>query len=260
MNDTGRSLFDRLDSIESKQEKILQCIKQLNTINQHSNHSGQQQLSDREVLNAFIKKAKKDYLWFGSNKEFFKCKRRAVVSFIFLILMGVISTIFTSVALKLYSPFSLFENIIVIEAFFLIRNILCAEKMINDNDLKDIHYDIFKMNLDNLWCFTGKEKKRYKLFRILSYIAIICNIIFIWVQSSGGIAIAATIFEVIFLGLTITSHKENVDLFCMYNNIIIITGRNLTNTDTVKIVYSVISKKFYTFDDFVEQFKPVFNE
>lgn len=79
MNDKGQNLFDRLDLIENKQEELLKNIKQLNSNNQQNYKNVQQQLSDKEILKIFIQKAQKNYLWFGTNEDFLKSKRAAIV-------------------------------------------------------------------------------------------------------------------------------------------------------------------------------------
>lgn len=255
MDSKDRNLFDRLDSIESQQEEILKSINQLNKANQSNEHVNKQQLSNKEILSIFIKKAKKEYLWFGPNLEFSKSKRLVILSCVGIFIVGLISTILTSIAFGMYSTFSLFENIIIFEASFILYHSYNCKKIISDEELKNCHCDVFQLNVNNAWCTTGKEKKRYKVFRIISYIAVIANIIIIWTKSNGGIAVAATIFEVLFLAITIINHFLNVDLFCMYNNFVIITGRNLSNTETVKLVYDVISNKLITYKDFEDKFK-----
>ena len=130
----------------------------------------------------------------------------------------------------------------------------CSTKLIVDTELKNHHCDIFDLNSDQVWCSTGKEKKRYKRLRIISYVAVIANIIIIWTNCSGGIAVAATIFEILFLAITVVSHILRIDLYCMYN-IVIITGRNLNDTEIVKIVYDGMSRKIMTFNEFEEKFK-----
>ena len=58
----------------------------------------------------------------------------------------------------------------------------------------------------------------------------------------------------LFLAITVVSHILRIDLYCMYN-IVIITGRNLNDTETVKIVYDGMSRKIMTFNEFEEKFK-----
>lgn len=254
MNNGDRNLFDRLDSIENQNEEILKKINQLGLTKQSVPQTSQKQLSDKEALAIFIKKAKKEYLWFGPTGEFLKSQKLLFISCIGLLIIGLISTILTTKAFGLYSTYTLFENIIVLETCFILYHTSCSTKLIADTELKNHHCDIFDLNSDQVWCSTGKEKKRYKWLRKISYVAVIANIIIIWTNCSGGIAVAATIFEILFLAITVVSHILRIDLYCMYN-IVIITGRNLNDTETVKIVYYGMSRKIMTFNEFEEKFK-----
>ena len=124
-----RDLSDRLDSIESQQETMLNKIDQLNKANQLNGQINNTQLSKKEELVIFIKKAKKEYLWFGSNAEFSRSKRLITLSCIGVFIIGIISTILTSKTLGIYSTYTFFENIIIFEACFIIYHANSAKKI-----------------------------------------------------------------------------------------------------------------------------------
>lgn len=82
-----------------------------------------------------------------------------------------------------------------------------------------------------------------------------CNIIVIWVQSKGSIAITATIFELAFAGITVGLFFAYINLFCMYGNFILFTGRNASNTETITLIFDVIGKKLAPYEEYKEKMK-----
>ena len=172
-----------------------------------------------------------------------------------LIIVGVLSTIFTSIAFKMYSTFSWFENIWLIFACVLFSYSVNAKKRMSDTDLKDHSNTVFIQDADGTWRDTNKEKKRFRWFRRISYIAVVCNIIAIWDQSQGAIAITATLFELAFAGITIGIFFAHINLFCMYGSFILFTGRNASNTKTVTLVFDVMAKKLAPYEEYKEEMK-----
>lgn len=247
--DKERSVFDRLDSIEN----LLEDFVKQQPVPQSSDTKPQ--LSDQQILKNFIRSSKKEYLWFGSPNDFKKSKILVYILSALLIITGVISTILTSIAFKLYSTFSLFENIWLVFACIMLSYSIYAKKRMADTDLRDHSCNIFMQDADGTWRDTNKEKKRFRWLRRISYVAVIANIIVIWTQSKGGIAISATIFELIFAGLTIGLYFAYINLFCMYGTFILFTGRNSTNTQNVTLVFDAIGKKLLSYEEFKKTMK-----
>lgn len=265
MSKNERSVYERLDSIEEIQSEtkeqneemieLLRNLKNQNTINQNVNDFHQDRISQQQILKSFVKSSKKEHVWFGTPNEFNNSKRIVNVICVFLIAAGVLSTILTSIALKLYSTFSLFENIWLIFACIMFLHSIHSKKRMQDIDLKGHSTYIFMQDEDGTWRDTNKEKKRYKWFRRISYISVVANIIVIWTESSGSIAVSATVLELAFLGLSIGLYFAYTNLFCMYGSFILFTGSNLSNTETVTLVFDVISKKLAPYSEYKEKMK-----
>ena len=130
-----------------------------------------------------------------------------------------------------------------------------AKKRLEDTDLRDNSIDVFVQDDTGLWKNTGKEKKRFRWFRRISYFAVFNNIIFMWEQSKVGIAITATLFELAFAGITIGLFFAYSNLFCMYGNIILYTGRIAPKTETVTLIFDVILKKITPYEDCTDKMK-----
>lgn len=264
MENKPQNVFDRLDSIEASQsvtqaqnEQILDLLNKLSSqsVKQNAGVRPQPQISNQELLREFVKKSKKEHVWFGPINEFNKSKAIVNVLCVALIIVGVLSTIFTSIAFKMYSTFTLFENIWLIFACIMFSHSVNARKKMLDSDLRDHSNTVFVQDADGTWRDTNKEKKRFRWFRRISYVSVMCNIIVIWVQSKGSIAITATIFELAFAGITVGLFFAYINLFCMYGNFILFTGRNAFNTETITLIFDVIGKKLAPYEEYKEKMK-----
>ena len=258
MENKPQNVFDRLDSIEASQiatqaqnEEILGLLRQFSNqqVQVQKSNNVPQQLPKQEIIKRFVRAAKKEFVWFGTKEDFNKSKFIVTLLSGLLLLVGVLSTIFTSIAFKMYSTFSLFENIWLIFACFIFAYSRYLKKRVSDTDLRDHSVDIFMQDADGVWRDTCKEKKRFRWFRRISYVAVVANIIVIWIQSKGAIAITATLFELAFMGLSIGLFFANVDFMCLYNNFIVFTGKNIDNTKTVVLVFDVMRRKLMPIEE-----------
>lgn len=169
MSNNNKSVYERLDSIEATQsvtqaqnKEIIELLKNLNNqqqIEQNEEFKLQSQISEQQLIKKFIKSAKKEYVWFGSNYEFKKSKIIANVLFVALIIVGIISTILSSISFKTYSTFTLFENIWFIFASLMFSHSLNAKKRMLDTDFKDHCNTIFIQDDDGTWRDTKKKRK-----------------------------------------------------------------------------------------------------
>ena len=265
MENKPQNVFDRLDSIEASQsatqaqnEQILDLLNKLSNqqpVKQNVDVRPQPHVSDQDLLRNFVKSSRKEHVWFGPINEFNKSKVIVNVLCVALIIVGILSTIFTSIAFKMYSTFSLFENIWLIFACILFSYSVNAKKRMLDTNLRDHSDTVFIQDADGTWRNTNKEKKRFRWFRRISYIAVVCNIIVIWIQSKGAIAITATLFELAFAGITIGIFFAYINLFCMYGNFILFTGRNASNTESVTLIFDVMAKKLAPYEEYKEKMK-----
>ena len=111
MESDNRSVYERLDSQDQKLDSILEMLSEQQSPINKQNIDVKQQESGKQALATFIKKSKKEYLWVGSTKEFNKSKNLIIILSVIFLVISLISTILTSIAFKMYSTFSLFENI-----------------------------------------------------------------------------------------------------------------------------------------------------
>ena len=247
---------ERLSAIEDVQQQILQTInKQGDSQPEKRERSddGKSSPDGKQVLKNFIAKAEKKYNWFGTEQDFKKSKKFLVLIYAAMIFTGVISTILSSASFNLYSTFTLFENIVLVQAVILLSYTLKAQKYYFDRDLAKYNSDIFVLDGDGVWRDSNKEKKKYKYLRRISYACVIANIICIWTMGSGAIRIFATIFELVFLALTVGSVFLRINLYCMYSTLFI-TGYNSSGTEKVTIVHDSLQKKLFTYEEYKEKF------
>lgn len=218
------NIFDKLDEQEQKIDKLAEQIADISigfqkfenkTVNE--SNAENESTHKRAILKDFLQKSTKCYRWLGSEKDFRKDKIISIFLHVSVIAIGLISTFLTSISIGIYSTFTLFENIMVFAAIWQLTYICKLQLTISDTKYSLHASEIFKLNNDNLWVSTNKEKKRYKVTRVLCYIAIICNIISIWTIPGSSKSIAATIFEIIYLGSVIAARLFYVNLTCMYN-------------------------------------------
>ena len=128
-----KSLFGMLDDISANQvvflneitgvknqvddstSRINELEKELQDLKTQSSNnpakSKEANLKENEIIRTFLKQSKKSWRWFGNSSEFNKHKKLAFISMLIMLIIGVASTITTSVCFKIYSTFTFFENI-----------------------------------------------------------------------------------------------------------------------------------------------------
>ena len=217
-------------------------------------------LSDKELLNAMIKESKKQYMFFGRKEDLEKRKHLIITLCIILVVVGIMATIFTTLAFKLYSTLSLFENIWMILAIVMTVNMTKLSPVISDIEMKDISYLAYIMDKDRTWVNSYEELKRYKVFRIISYISVLGNLIVVWVNGASGFAAAATIFELAFAGATALMLVGRSRLQFKYGNIVVFDCTNPYTNERFKLVGDYMDRKLYTYEDYMSKFGKIFNE
>ena len=264
MENKPQNVFDKLDKQGEKIEEILEILKntesrqktvtqQKDDVKYSSNENNTKKVDDQLIINEFKKKARKQHVWFGPIKDFKKAKLIAIIVGVALIIVGVISIILPSFSDNHCSTFSIIEGIWLVAAIFMFSHLFYAKKRMLDIDLKMHSTAVFEQDSDGTWRMNAEEKKKYKWLRRISYIAVACNIIMIWVFSKGTLAVAATIFEILFLGLSIGFYFAYDNLFIMYGNIIFYTSNNLSTT--VTLVYDVFHNQLVAYDFINEKVK-----
>ena len=255
MEEKPSSVLEKLDKQDEKLDQIIGKLENNNATNVVINKEIKQSNSNY-LWNKYLRLSKKEYLWSGPYNYFKKSKYLLCIFSLVSILLGIVSTIFTTTSFGLYSTFSLFENIEIIFVLVILVNAIKTEKRCSDKKLCDLSIDKFTLDPCDVMLTSWKEKKKYKIFRILSYIAIILNILMIWCGPSEATTILkvfAMIFEILYGVSIFFVFKFSVDHYCMYS-IICFNGKNESGFDVV-IYLTLMDKKFYSENDFQNKFQ-----
>lgn len=244
------------DSRIAEIEKELQALK-AKPVAQNTQVRTAPKMSDKEILQTFLKQAKKSLMWFGNNADFMRWKTLAIVSSLLLLVIGLITTIVSSVCVRIYSPFTFFENVWMV---FGIIYLVYATKSQKIYEVNALAANSFLSNeKDNAgMIFFNKEKAIFRVFRWLAIISVIGNIIAIWAGMGKSNQALATIMEVLFLGAIIFAFFMNLNLFAQYS-IIYVEGHNLTTKERVVLVLSPGAKGLMPLEEF-KQKMPYFFE
>lgn len=270
MENEPKSLFERLDGVESKVDSIDGKIDELlkafaeaktqkgATVQKvPTNPIPAKPVDKNAALHQFAKSAAKEYLWFGPSSKFRSAKALLCVNALALVILGIFPTIFTSIALGFYSPFSALENIWLVFSIILATYAFNFKARMSDTDLRSHSCENYMQDKDLTWRIYS-EKKSFIWFRRLSNISCLVNIVIAWCVNQGPASIVATIFEILLFALSLASIFSYSNLFCMYGNFILYTNKNNVG-DKVTLVFDVMSKKLITYEDFQKKYGKVFH-
>ena len=258
-----RSLFERLDSIEETNKANNRILEQLlGALNKEQAQFTTQQdqaprMSEKDILLKFLREAKKSLRWFGTKYEFKKSKYLAIIANIALIAIGIVASIISTISFRMYSTFTLFENIWIIFGIvtlsFLFHNQLTNEV----NDLA--RHSPSKYQRDEVgMLYPTNTKLPFRIFKWLSIISVACNIICIWAGMSKDTKILATIMEVLYFGAMVFALITTSNFYLMYS-IPWVEGHSLTTKQRVVLVLPPGEKQLMTEEDFRTKF-PIFYE
>ena len=203
--------------------------------------------TEQEIMHWFFKHSKKSWRWLGNPKEFAMARKLSIFSQILLIVLGFITTIVTSISAKIYTTFTLFENIWLIFGIMLLVFAIKSKIKYESGELARNNNYKYTKDQFGLWN-PGKEKIVFKVFRIVGIISVVANIIYIWIKASD-ISWLATILEVLFLGSIVLSFFMNIALFAQYS-IVYLEGKNMQGTENVTLVWDPLLKQFLTEEDY----------
>ena len=251
-----KNLFGMLNEISSKQDEILKEIAGLKTssfeIDSKSAELEQKnqridkkpviqpapvdnlsKKSNLDVLQAFLRQAKKSWMWGGNSSEFKRSKVFAVFADVILLIIGLVNTIISAICFKMYSTFTFFENIWLIFIIIRLANAIKSKRIYEVNEFSRNSSTKFKR--DNVgMLFPAKEKTAFRVFKWITLISIICNIVCIWTLGKELKAFS-TIMEILFLGAMIFTFVMDVNLYSQYM-IIYVEGHNLNTNERVVLV------------------------
>lgn len=266
MSENDKSVFERLDSIESQQteaqsqsKEILELLKNLDQKVENANHQNivvASQSTDKQRLNDFLKNSKKEYIWLGKEDKFHHSKFKTIISFILFSICSIIATIITSFAVGLYSTFTFIENVWLITGLIMFFKTTSLTKTISDSGLKASSTSIFKMDSYGMWRNTQAERKLFRWTRRLSYLGVILNLIWIFINFQGLLSIFAASFEILTFIFTIIFWHQHLNLFMNYDFLVIFTGKKETPEDKpVVLVGNIPVNKLMTLDECRKHFQ-----
>lgn len=268
MENEPRTVFDRLDGVENKVDSIDEKIDELLKAFVESEHqkaavvqkpaapTAPKPADKNAALREFMKSATKEYLWLGPSSKFRKAKTLLCINALALVILGIFPTVFTSIALGFYSPFSILENIWLVFSIVLSVYAFNFKERMLDTDLRSHSCENYKQDRDLTWRIYS-EKKSFIWFRRFSNISCLANIAIIWFRNQGPASVVATIFEILLFALSITFIFSYASLTCMYGNFILYTNKNDVG-DKVTLVFDVMGKKLITYEDFRKKFGKIF--
>lgn len=255
-NKDNRSIVDRLGDIEAQQRAtqeqnaaILNMLGTMNKNTQATDNYAETKQAQEQAVKDFLKRSVKEHLWLGNAKEFSRDKTLSILATSALLVMGIITTIVTSVALGLYSTFTFVENVCLIFAGISLYYEIYAKRRMFDIDLMKHSTHIFKRDADGCWRDSGAEKKMFKWSRRLSYVAVVANIIFL-VAYRPNVPVASVTLEIVFALLFYLAFYAHTNLFCGYSLMLLYTGENLVTKEKVTLCFDVARKKLGALSEF----------
>ena len=256
-----RSLFERLDSIEATGQANNKMLAELlgalqKPASLESQQSQTKEQNNREILIKFLRQAKKSFRWFGTKSEFFKSKNLVFFANALLIIVGIATSIVSTICFQMYSTFTLFENIWIIFSI-VTMSYLFHNRLTNEvNDLSK--HSPLKYQKDNVgMLFPTKTKLVFRIFKWLAIISVVCNFICIWTELGKSLKVFAAIMELLFLGTIIFAMITTPTFYLMYS-IPWVEGHNLTTNEKVVLVLLPGGKELMTEEDCRKRFPHLF--
>lgn len=247
----SKNLEDKFDSLNQKLDDLNKKIDENKTINYQDIKKKEE--AARIGLKQFLLDSNAFYLWIGPKSDFDNDKQKAILFSFITIILGIASTIITSLAFNLYSTFSVFENIYAIVVMIYMFKVMLCKKQMRDTNLSVYSVNSYELTKEGFYVSTMNDKKHLKAFRILSLIAVVGNIISLPICSTNGLMIIAIIFELLFLILSFVASLSTKDFFTFYDPIILFVNRKTH----VTIAFDSKMRKYYSYEDFVNKFHEI---
>lgn len=277
-----RNLFGMLDDISANQAELLNEItgvktqvsdsddritelkKEIQNLKRQSAqpktvapNATQPKPTQNDILQTFLKQSKKSWRWFGTKSEFSKWKTLAIISLLISLIVGLATSIISTICFKMYSTFTFFENVWMVFGIIYLVYACKAQLIYEVNALAS--NSSYKYETDKLGMkFPRKEKIIFRIFKWLAIISAPCNIICIWAGLGKSNQILATIMEIVFLGAIIFAFFMNLNLYAQYS-IIWVEGHNLTTKEKVVLVLPPGAKQLMPEEEFKKKM-PFFYE
>lgn len=245
---------DRITELEKEIQNLKRQSAQPKTV---APNATQPKPTRNDILQTFLKQSKKSWRWFGTKSEFSKWKTLAIISLLILLIVGLATSIISTICFKMYSTFTFFENVWMVFGIIYLVYACKAQLIYEVNALAS--NSSYKYETDKLGMkFPRKEKIIFRIFKWLAIVSAPCNIICIWAGLGKSNQILATVMEIAFLGAIIFAFFMNLNLYAQYS-IIWVEGHNLTTKEKVVLVLPPGAKQLMPEEEFKKKM-PFFYE
>lgn len=245
---------DRITELEKEIQNLKRQSVQPKTV---APNTTQPKPTQNDILQTFLKQSKKSWRWLGTRSEFSKWKTLAIISLLILLIVGLATSIISTICFKMYSTYTFFENVWMVFGIIYLVYACKAQFTYEVNALasnSSHKYETDKLGMK----FPRKEKIIFRIFKWLAIISAPCNIICIWAGLGKSNQILATVMEIAFLGAIIFAFFMNLNLYAQYS-IIWIEGHNLTSKEKVVLVLPPSAKQLMPEEEFKKKM-PFFYE
>lgn len=245
---------DRITELEKEIQNLKRQSAQPKTV---APNATQPKPTQNDILQTFLKQSKKSWRWFETKSEFSKWKTLVIISLLILLIVGLATSIISTICFKMYSTFTFFENVWMVFGIIYLVYACKAQLIYEVNALAS--NSSYKYETDKLGMkFPRKEKIIFRIFKWLAIISAPCNIICIWAGLGKSNQILATVMEIAFLGAIIFAFFMNLNLYAQYS-IIWVEGHNLTTKEKVVLVLPPGAKQLMPEEEFKKKM-PFFYE
>ena len=259
------NVFEGLDEILARQKEAENRSRQeheeiLEAINKANSQSAQVDQIQRTVdrrnqvfsLKNFLSRSTHEYMWLGTYDDFDKEKTISVFLIIASIISMIVCTIVTTASFGMYSTFTLFENIWLLLALFVLKYTCMAKKNYSVWEYSSNSYEEFEVNSDGV-LMRGYYKRKYRWSFVLACIAFVMNALSAWVLVESATPLLVTILELLTMALNMFTAYKVTDFFYGYGPMRF-TGMNEAGTEKVVLIFDTTINKLYTEEDYLKTF------
>lgn len=240
-------LSEKMEYIANQNDEILKSV---------SNKSKQVNEKSDQKVTLYLLNARKDYIYFDLTQKnsLKKEKKKTVVLNLILIGLIILETVLLTINLKIYSTYTMFQNIWLIFLLIFLSNICKLKHETRDSILANHSHYKYSLNKDRIW-IKGREKLNYKVFRLLAIVLSFCNIICCFdkeTTTSLFLSIVNVILELGISALIIVLQVMINSLYGSFDFAIKYTGQ-IENENRI-IYLNLIDQEYYSEEEFLKKY------
>ena len=252
LKDLKLGILSRLSSLEAGQQQILAAVEGLS--HNQTVRTPKSVAKPAPTLAEFVRGGSQAYIFMETQNGFQKEKKRCII--LLLALMGAIllATIVSTASLGIYSTYSFFENMYFVCVACMLAHILRTKRVYPTLEMKGRSPFLFHATREGI-LLMGKQKKRYKVFLILSCIGAVLNVICSLTDLMGEskYKFFVFVFEVAVFVLSFVANYFVTDFF--YGYLIVGIRTRLHTGEVQTIFYSPTNNTLMTQADFNSKFQ-----